>query len=157
MIRMEQEKAPDGTRGGEKNMGDGLERFVQAQARSYDTALAEIRSGRKSSHWMWYIFPQIAGLGMSSTAQYYAIADLSEARAYWEHPLLGARLREISEALLTLDTDDAGEVFGWPDELKLRSSMTLFARASDCPVFQKVLDKYYGGLEDERTLRLLGL
>ena len=138
-------------------MTEGLERFVRAQAHSYETALAEIRSGMKRSHWMWYIFPQIAGLGMSSTAQYYAIEDLEEARAYWAHPLLGPRLREISEALLTLDTDDAGAVFGWPDELKLRSSMTLFARATDCPVFQQVLDKYYGGVEDERTLRLLGL
>ena len=135
----------------------GLEKFVTAHARDYSTALREIQSGRKRSHWMWYIFPQIAGLGMSSTAQYYAIADLREARAYWEHPLLGARLREISEALLTLDTDDAGEVFGWPDELKLRSSMTLFSRATGEPVFQQVLDKFYGGREDDKTLRLLGL
>ena len=138
-------------------MSDPLDRFVRAQAGSYDTALAEVRAGCKRSHWMWYVFPQIAGLGMSSTAQFYAIEDLDEARRYWAHPVLGARLREISEALLTLDTDDAGAVFGWPDELKLRSCMTLFAHATDCPMFTQVLDKFYSGREDEKTLRLLGL
>ena len=138
-------------------MSYDLERFVRAQERSYDLALEEVRAGRKRSHWMWYIFPQIAGLGMSSTAQYYAIQDLTEAEEYLAHPLLGARLREISAALLTLDTHDAYAVFGWPDELKLRSSMTLFACAAlDEPVFQQVLDKFYRGLPDENTLRLLG-
>ena len=135
-----------------------LERFVRAQIGSYETALWEIRRGRKCSHWMWYVFPQIAGLGMSSTAQYYAIQDLQEAEEYLAHPILGPRLLEISRALLDLETNDAYAVFGWPDDLKLRSSMTLFSCAAvDEPVFQQVLDKYYGGEPDERTLSLLGL
>lgn len=139
-------------------MSYDLERFVRAQAKSYEQALSEVRAGRKCSHWMWYIFPQIAGLGMSSTAQYYAIQDLTEAEEYLAHPILGPRLREISGALLTLDTDDAYAVFGWPDELKLRSSMTLFSCAAvDEPVFQQVLDKFYHGAPDENTLRLLRL
>ena len=134
-----------------------LDRFLKAQAGSYDAALREICNGRKQSHWMWYIFPQIQGLGMSSTAQYYAIADLDEAKAYLAEPTLRARLLEISEALLTLQTNDPTAVMGWPDDLKLRSSMTLFAEAEpECAVFQKVLDKYYGGSKDPRTLRILG-
>ena len=135
-----------------------LERFVRAQIGSYETALWEIRKGRKCSHWMWYIFPQIAGLGMSSTAQYYAIQDLQEAEEYLAHPILGPRLLEISGELLKLSTNDAYAVFGWPDDLKLRSSMTLFSCAAvDEPVFQQVLDKFYGGAPDEKTLSLLGL
>ena len=138
-------------------MDASLERFVRAQEHSYDAALREIRGGRKRSHWMWYIFPQIAGLGMSSTAQYYAIYDLTEAEEYLAHPILGPRLLEISRALLALDTSDADAVFGWPDNLKLRSSMTLFHCADpDCPVFQQVLDKFFGGRPDERTLAILG-
>ena len=134
-----------------------LDRFLKAQAGSYHAALREICNGRKQSHWMWYIFPQIQGLGMSSTAQYYAISDLEEARAYLAEPTLRARLLEISEALLTLHTNDPTAVMGWPDDLKLRSSMTLFAEAEpECAVFQKVLDKYYGGAKDPRTLRILG-
>ena len=139
-------------------MSYDLERFVRAQIGSYETALWEIRRGRKCSHWMWYIFPQIAGLGMSSTAQYYAIQDLQEAEEYLAHPILGPRLLEISGELLKLNTNDAYSVFGWPDDLKLRSSMTLFScAAEDQPVFQQVLDKYYGGRPDEKTLSLLGL
>ena len=139
-------------------MSYDLERFVRAQIGSYETALWEIRWGRKCSHWMWYIFPQIAGLGMSSTAQYYAIQDLQEAEEYLAHPILGPRLLEISGELLKLSTNDAYAVFGWPDDLKLRSSMTLFSCAVvDQPVFQQVLDKYYGGEPDEKTLALLGL
>ncbi len=135
-----------------------LERFVRAQIGSYETALWEIRRGRKCSHWMWYIFPQIAGLGMSSTAQYYAIQDLQEAEEYLAHPILGPRLREISAALLKLESSDAYAIFGWPDDLKLRSSMTLFScAAEDEPLFQQVLDKFYAGAPDERTLALLGL
>ena len=136
---------------------DSLERFVSAQARDYGTALAEIRSGHKRSHWMWYIFPQIAGLGMSYTAQLYSIADIDEARRYIGHPVLGERLIEISRALLTLESSDAGAVMGYPDDLKLRSCMTLFAQVSDDPVFKAVLDKFYGGRADARTLELLGL
>ena len=133
----------------------GLERFVKAQKYDYDTALREIRSGRKRSHWMWYVFPQLQGLGFSSTAQYYGIRDLEEAQDYMEHPVLGARLVEISEALLTLDTADPSAVMGYPDDLKLRSSMTLFSLAEpECTVFRDVLDKFYGGREDERTIDL---
>ena len=135
----------------------GLERFVKAQKYDYDTALREIRSGRKRSHWMWYIFPQLQGLGYSSTAQYYGIRDLEEAQDYMEHPVLGPRLVEISEALLVLDTSDASAVMGYPDDLKLRSSMTLFELAApEQPVFSRVLEKYYSGHRDRHTLELLG-
>ena len=133
-----------------------LSRFLDAQRLSYSAALTEIRNGRKQSHWMWYIFPQIAGLGFSSTAQYYAIRDISEARAYLQDPILRSRLLEISQALLEQSGHDAEAILGWPDNLKLRSSMTLFLHADpSIPVFQKVLDKYYGGLEDEHTVALL--
>lgn len=138
-------------------MENRLDRFLTAQEHSYDTALREIKSGRKRSHWMWYIFPQIAGLGMSSTAQYYSIADIEEAREYIAHPVLGARLIEISRALLTLGSSDATAVMGYPDDLKLRSSMTLFAQVSGDPVFSAVIDKFYGGSPDTRTMRILGL
>ena len=135
----------------------GLDRFVKAQQYDYDTALREIRAGRKRSHWMWYIFPQLQGLGFSSTAQFYGIRDLEEAKDYMEHPVLGARLVEISEALLPLETSDPGAVMGYPDDLKLRSCMTLFELAApDQPVFAQVLEKYYGGHRDRRTLELLG-
>ena len=137
-------------------MENGLERFVEAQARDYETALREIRSGRKRSHWMWYIFPQLRGLGYSSTAQFYGLRDLQEARDYMAHPLLGPRLIEISEALLTLETDNPGAVMGYPDDLKLCSCMTLFELAApEQPVFARVLEKYYAGRRDQRTLALL--
>ena len=135
--------------------GEGLERFLDAQAYSYQNALTEIRDGRKRSHWMWYIFPQIRGLGHSGTAQYYAIRDKEEARAYLTHPILGARLLEISRALLELETDDPSCVMGWPDDMKLRSSMTLFALVSGETVFRQVLDKFFGGQWDAQTERLL--
>lgn len=138
-------------------MENRLDRFLTAQERSYDTALSEIKNGHKRSHWMWYIFPQIAGLGMSSTAQYYSIADIEEAREYIAHPVLGARLIEISRALLALDGSDATAVMGYPDDLKLRSSMTLFAQVSEDPVFNAVIDKFYSGRPDTRTLHILGL
>ena len=134
-----------------------LNRFISAQERSYDAALREIKAGHKRTHWMWYIFPQIAGLGFSSTAQFYAISSMQEAKDYYAHPVLGKRLVEISEALLTLDTSDAGAVMGYPDDLKLRSSMTLFLAASGDAVFQKVLDKFYSGKPDAKTLSILGL
>ena len=136
---------------------NNLNRFIEAQNRDYDIALAEIRAGKKVSHWMWYIFPQIAGLGMSYTAQLYAIKDIEEARQYIAHPVLGARLIEISNALLTLDCSDAAAVMGYPDDLKLRSCMTLFVQVSDDPVFDAVLAKFYGGTADARTLELLSL
>ena len=118
---------------------DGLERFVQAQADSYARALRDIKSGRKTSHWMWYIFPQLSGLGHSQTARYYAIRDRAEAEAYLAHPVLGKRLLEISSELLKLESSDATAVMGWPDDLKLKSSMTLFSLVSREPVFRQVL------------------
>jgi uncharacterized protein (DUF1810 family) len=133
-----------------------LDRFLEAQAADYDTALAEIRSGRKQSHWMWYVFPQIAGLGVSETSQYFAIRNLAEAKAYLAHPILGPRLIECADALLALDGRTAREIFGSPDDLKLRSSATLFAHVSPArSAFQRVLEKYFDGASDERTLRLL--
>ena len=135
----------------------GLERFVRAQEGDYEQAVREIRNGRKRSHWMWYIFPQLQGLGFSSTAQFYGLRDVEEARDYLKHPVLGPRLIEISEALLALDTGDAGAVLGYPDDLKLRSSMTLFELAEpECPVFPAVLEKFFGGQRDKRTLALAG-
>lgn len=139
-----------------------LKRFIDAGKRDFDTALREIRAGRKRSHWIWYVFPQIAGLGMSSTSRYYAIQSLKEAEDYLADPYLGANLREISSALLALDTDDPYEVFGSPDDMKLCSSMTLFevaadraGRAEDRKLFAAVLEKYYGGRRDPRTIEIL--
>ena len=138
-------------------MAAELSRFLKAQEQDYEQALREIRSGRKRSHWMWYIFPQIQGLGFSPTAQYYAIRDLQEARDYLAHPVLGARLKEISSALLDLNGLSASEIFGYPDDLKLRSSMTLFRMADlNEPVFLEVLEKYYDGKPDARTVELAG-
>ena len=137
--------------------GKSLDKFVSAQSRDYATALAEIRNGRKRSHWIWYIFPQIQGLGMSPTAQYYGIRDLEEAMDYMAHPLLGARLVEISNALLALDTSNPSAVMGYPDDLKLCSCMTLFELAApEEKVFTKVLEKFYNGRRDSLTLRILG-
>ena len=137
-------------------MASDLSRFLKAQECDYARALSEIRSGRKRSHWMWYIFPQIQGLGFSQTAQFYAIQDLTEAKDYLAHPVLGARLKEISSALLELDGLSAGEIFGYPDDLKLCSCMTLFRMADrDCPIFQDVIDKYYDGEPDKKTVRIL--
>lgn len=139
-----------------RNRQDGLERFLAAQRSSYETALKEIKAGRKRSHWIWYIFPQIAGLGRSETAQYYAIKDMDEAKAYMENETLKSRLIEISQALLEVDSDDASQVMGWPDDLKLRSSMTLFALAKpEEKVFQKVLDKFFQGKMDQKTIEIL--
>lgn len=133
-----------------------LDRFVQAQRSSYATALAEVRAGRKRSHWMWFIFPQIAGLGFSPTSQHYAIKSIGEARAYLKHALLRERLIECMEALLALQERSANEIFGWPDDMKLRSCATLFAAAApDMPLFQQVLNRYFDGRPDESTLTLL--
>lgn len=133
-----------------------LDRFIKAQKADYEDALAEIRGGHKRSHWIWYIFPQIAGLGFSSMSQYYAIASMEEAKAYMENPYLREHLLEISEALMELESDDPRDVMGWPDDLKLRSSMTLFAEAAPQEkVFQRVLEKYFGGEKDRQTLRIL--
>ena len=133
-----------------------LERFVDAQAGTYDQALAELRAGRKTSHWMWWVFPQVAGLGMSDTSRTYAVAGLAEARAYLRHDVLGPRLRECCRALLALQDVSATRVLGEIDAIKLRSSMTLFAVADPAePVFTEVLDRFYDGERDERTVRLL--
>ena len=134
---------------------DGLERFVQAQADSYARALRDIKSGRKTSHWMWYIFPQLSGLGHSQTARYYAIRDRAEAEAYLAHPVLGKRLLEISSELLKLESSDATAVMGWPDDLKLKSSMTLFSLVSREPVCRQVLEKYFRGEEDVYTVQAI--
>lgn len=137
-------------------MHPSLERFLQPQSTSYQTALAEVRAGYKCSHWMWYIFPQLKGLGMSSMAHYYGINDAEEARAYLNHPILGDRLREITLALLNVENKSAMEILGWIDAMKLRSSMTLFnAVANGDDLFQKILDKYYSGKADDRTLAML--
>ena len=139
-------------------MDNNLERFLIAQQTYYQTALQEIKSGKKRSHWMWFIFPQIAGLGYSETARYYAIKDLDEAKAYMEDYTLGTNLIEISQALLEIKSNDADEVMGRPDNLKLKSSMTLFALAKpECEVFQKVLDKFFHGERDQRTVEILQL
>ena len=133
-----------------------MNRFIEAQENNYATALAEIRNGRKQSHWIWYVFPQIRGLGQSETSKYYAIRDLQEATEYLQHPVLGKRLIEISRALLELKEDNAHKIFGSPDDLKLRSSMTLFALVKDAdPVFQQVLDKFFRGERDKNTLALV--
>jgi uncharacterized protein (DUF1810 family) len=134
-------------------VSEGLERFVQAQdAGTYDAALRELRAGSKRGHWMWFVFPQVAGLGRSPTAQHYAIAGLDEARAYLAHPVLGPRLVECARVLTELGTSDPVRVLGPVDAMKLRSSMTLFAAAApDEPVFPAVLDRYFGGERDEAT------
>ena len=137
-------------------MNNDLERFLIAQQTYYRSALQEIKSGRKSSHWMWFIFPQIAGLGYSETARYYAIKDMAEAKAYMEDYTLSSNLIEISQALLDVDSDDATAVMGWPDDLKLKSSMTLFALVKpECEVFQKVLEKFFHGEKDQKTIEIL--
>lgn len=134
-----------------------LKRFLEAQEDDYATALAEIKAGRKQSHWMWYIFPQIAGLGFSSTSKFYAIKDSDEATSYLAHPVLGKRLVEISNALLEIEGKTANQIFGSPDDMKLKSSMTLFGALENTDsVFQKVLDKYFKGEKDQRTLGLIG-
>ena len=144
-----------------------LERFIEAQNEygTYELALSEIRAGRKRSHWIWFIFPQLEGLGSSYNAQYYGIEDSNEAKEYLEHPVLGPRLLEISEALLKLQENDPAVVMGGsPDDMKLKSSMTLFAAVSEAvseavstpdSVFHHVLEKFFGGKMDEKTLKIL--
>jgi len=134
-----------------------LQRFLDAQATDYARALAEVKAGRKRSHWMWYIFPQVQGLGFSETSRFYGIQDLAEAAAYLQHPVLGPRLVAIGEALLALPGSNATSIMGSPDDMKLRSSMTLFGAVPGAPpVFEAVLAKFFGGKPDDKTLRLLG-
>ena len=140
---------------GQKGWGLNLERFIEAQAPVYDKALAELKAGCKQSHWMWFVFPQIAGLGHSPMAQHYAIQNLAEARAYLTHPLLGTRLRECTQAVLDTEGRTAHEIFGSPDDLKFCSSMTLFDLASPGDIFRIALDRYFGGEDDALTLEKL--
>ena len=134
---------------------NNLLRFLEAQNEDFEIALKEIKNGRKTSHWMWYIFPQIKGLGQSETSKYYAIKDRREAQDFLHHDILGSRLVEISNALLTLRTNDPVKVFGHIDSVKLKSSMTLFSLIENSnPVFQEVLDKYFDGEKDENTIQL---
>ncbi len=133
-----------------------LARFIEAQQGDYQQALAEIRAGRKRSHWMWYVFPQFTGLGSSSTSVHYAIQNREEANAYLAHPVLGPRIAECAEAVLQVPNRSAHEIFGSPDDMKLRSSATLFASVSPHgSVFHRVIDKYFGGKPDVRTIELL--
>lgn len=134
---------------------NNIDRFLQAQNGVYETALKEIRSGRKVSHWMWFIFPQIKGLGSSETAIFYGIQDLKEAADYLRHETLGSRLIQMSNALLELSGNDPVQIFGRVDSLKLRSSMTLFSLVEDAdPVFQEVIDIFFAGVKDEATIQL---
>ena len=137
-------------------MSHSLQKFVDAQENDFDIALAEIQGGRKRSHWIWYIFPQLKGLGRSTTASFYGLENLQEAEAYLQHPVLGPRLLTISRALLSLSSNDALQVMGSPDDLKLRSCMTLFAAVGGTdPVFDQVLQKFFSGQRDPLTLQLL--
>jgi uncharacterized protein (DUF1810 family) len=139
-------------------MGRDLQRFRDAQDRDYEIAIREIKGSRKKGHWMWYIFPQVAGLGMTEVSRYYAIKDIAEAAELLMDQELGLRLTTICKALLELETNDPHAVFGSPDDLKLKSSMTLFdAVPATFPVFAQVLDKFYNGERDERTLEILGI
>ena len=133
-----------------------LDRFLTAQEDSYDTALDEIKAGRKRSHWIWFVFPQLAGLGHSPTSQYYGVRSLDEAAAYLRHPILGGRLHECLKALQTLEETSADRIFGELDAMKFRSSLTLFAEADPAdPIIAAALDRWFGGRKDERTLQLL--
>lgn len=134
-------------------MTDRFQHFLDAQAPVMARVLEELRAGEKRSHWMWFVFPQIAGLGRSATAQCFALSSLAEARAYAAHPALGPRLVECSKLVLAVEGRTASEIFGWPDELKFRSSMTLFAHATGNPVFRQALEKYFGGEEDAETVK----
>ncbi|MBN1997017.1 DUF1810 domain-containing protein [candidate division KSB1 bacterium] len=134
-----------------------LKRFIDAQERVYNRALDELRHGRKQTHWMWYIFPQVDGLGFSATSEHYAIKSIEEASQYLQHPILGLRLKECTEAVLAVEERSASDIFGYPDILKLKSSMTLFAYVAGDPksVFMRVLEKYFHGEQDTGTLDLL--
>lgn len=133
-----------------------LQRFIDAQEKSYSTALAEVMKGKKHTHWMWYIFPQIQGLGISEMSKLYAIENIHEAAHFLDHPVLGSRLIGICNELLNLESNDAHAIFGSPDDLKLRSSMTLFSSVPSAdPVFEKVLDKFFAGTKDEKTMAII--
>jgi uncharacterized protein (DUF1810 family) len=146
------------TKAGRIDRGDpfNLNRFTSAQEGTYNRALAELKNGEKRTHWMWFIFPQIDGLGFSSTSKYYAIKSIEEAQHFLSHPVLGKRLLECAETVLAIEGRSVSEIFGYPDDMKLKSCMTLFVSVSDAhPVFVRVLDKYFNGENDARTLQLL--
>lgn len=133
-----------------------LDRFIDAQENKYDDAFSEIKNGRKVSHWMWFIFPQISGLGNSEMSKKYAIKDLEEAEQFLKHPILGERLINISGLLTQFRDKSAYDIFGSPDDLKLRSCMTLFCAVKNSPpIFQQIIDQYFDGIEDEKTLRMI--
>ena len=132
-----------------------INRFLEPQRTAYAIALEEVQSGRKTGHWMWYVFPQLRGLGQSTSAWYYGIENLDEARIYLAHPLLGRRLREITQAILDLPETDIMKFFTWPDNMKFRSCMTLFAQISEDDLFVQTLDKFFDGRENDLTLNLL--
>jgi uncharacterized protein (DUF1810 family) len=146
------------------DFGAGLRRFAEAQAPVWNQVLRELHAGRKRSHWMWFVFPQLLGLGHSPTAQLFALASIEEAEAYLSEPTLGARLRECTRLVNEIQGRAIGEIFGYPDDLKFHSCMTLFARAAalgeavsaENQVFREAIEKYFGGREDPRTLALLG-
>jgi uncharacterized protein (DUF1810 family) len=139
-------------------MEHNLERFITAQKAVFQTAIAELQNGRKESHWMWYIFPQIQGLGFTETSKFYAIKNLQEAKEFLNHRVLGPRLILISSVLLDSPLKDAHKIFGSPDDLKLHSSMTLFSEVPDAdPVFKKVLDKFFESRKDNKTLKMLSI
>ena len=138
------------------NATEPLQRFLDAQKESYDAALMEIMGGRKRTHWMWYIFPQVEGLGLSETSRYYAITGRTQADQYLKHPILGPRLVAVCRALMELATNDARMIFGQPDDMKLRSSMTLFSLVPGAdPIFRQVLEKFFGGEGDAGTMARL--
>jgi uncharacterized protein (DUF1810 family) len=133
-----------------------LDRFIKTQEKMYDSVLEELRDGQKQSHWMWYIFPQIDGLAHSTTSKYYAIKSIEEAQRYLRHPVLGMRLVECAETVLAIEGRSISQIFGYPDDMKLKSSMTLFAyAAAPHSVFIRILDKYFNGERDDKTLQLL--
>ena len=132
-----------------------LERFIEAQERMYEIAIKEIQNGRKESHWMWFIFPQLKGLGFSSMSQHFAISDINEAKEYLEHPILGERLRQITKVALENKNKTANELFGSPDHMKFRSSMTLFYLASGEQIFLDAINVFFGGIKDQLTIKLL--
>jgi uncharacterized protein (DUF1810 family) len=138
-------------------MIDNLNRFIVAQEKDFEIAFHEIKSGQKKSHWMWYIFPQFHGLGFSETSKFYAIQNLDEANEYLDHPILGSRLREISNELLCLNENDAYKIFGSPDDSKLKSCMTLFSAIdkTENNIFHRVIEKYFNGELDDTTIKLI--
>lgn len=138
-------------------MNDNLNRFIVAQEKDFEKAFNEIKSGQKKSHWMWYIFPQFHGLGFSETSKFYAIQNTDEANEYLDHPILGSRLREISNELLSLNENDANKIFGSPDDSKLKSCMTLFSAIdkTENNIFLRVIEKYFNGELDDTTIKLM--